>query len=120
MSALPDGTYEGIILSSKPSPKHKIHVLTIRLLTGEHIEPMMYGGRSGAVVLARAALKFVGIGQPWLANPDRAVPLPVLKITLAFDEKYPERNRVVSVAKTGENMLCDVREAVLRTDWTGF
>ena len=120
MSALPDGTYEGIILSSKPSPKHRIHVLTIRLLNGEHIEPMMYGGRPAAVVLARAKLRFMGSDQPWLANPDRSVPLPVLKITLAFDRKYPERNRLVSVVGTGENMLCDVRDVEVRKDFAAF
>jgi len=120
MSALPEGSYKGVILSSKPSPKHRIHVLSIRLLTGEQIEAMMYGGRPCAVVLARAQLRFSGIGEPWLPNQDRAVPLPVLNLNLDFDQKYPDRNRLVSVTCTGESVLCDVREAVLRKDFAEF
>jgi hypothetical protein len=120
MSALPEGTYQGIVLSSKPSPKHKIHVVTIRLLNGEQIEAVIYGGRGCAVMLAQAALKFSEAGQPWLPNPDRTVPLPVLKIELDFDQRWPDRNRILSVSRTGDTVLCDVRDVLPRTDFAAF
>ena len=122
MSALPEGRYQGIVLSSTPSPKHRLHTIHARLLNGEQIEVVMYGGlnREHATLLALARLRFNGVGQPWLPDPDRTVPLPVLNMDLSFEQKYPDRNRVLRVKRTGEFLPCDVRFVQGRMDWAEF
>jgi hypothetical protein len=120
MSALPEGRYQGILLASYPSPKHRLHRLPCRLLTGEQIELVMFNGRAHSVALGQARLKFNGYGEPWLPDPDRTIPLPVLNLDLAFDEKYPERNRLLKAHRTGEYLPCDVREAETRKDFIEF
>lgn len=121
MAALPDGRYEGLVLASHPSPKHRIHRIDVRLMkTGEHIEVMMFDGRDHAVMLGRARLKFNGYGQPWLPDQDRTKPLPVLIMDLQFDPRYPDRNRLIKASRTGEEVVCDVRQAPARTDYAEF
>jgi hypothetical protein len=120
MPALPEGRYRGVIFSSTPSPKHRLHTMQMRLLNGEQIEVVMYGGREHAVVLAHARLRFTGVGKPWLLDSEREEPLPVLNIDLAFDQKYPERNRVLRAARTGEFVPCDVRVVPARADFAAF
>lgn len=120
MSALPEGRYQGILLSSHPSPKHRLHRLACRLLTGEQIEVVMFNGREHSMALGQARLKFNRYGEPWLPDPDRTIPLPVLNLDLAFDQKYPDRNRLIKARRTGEFVQCDVREAQLRTDFAEF
>jgi hypothetical protein len=90
--------------------------MQVRLLTGEHIEVVMFSGRAHSVALGQARLRFNGYGKPWLPDPDRAVSVPVLNLDLAFDQKHPDRNRLLKAHRTGEFLLCDVRvEPVTQT-----
>jgi len=121
MSALPEGRYEGLVLASRPTPRHRMYHVDIRLTkTGEQIEAVMFSGRDHAVMLGLARLKFVAYGQPWLPDQDRSKPLPVLVLDLSFDQKYPDRNRLTRARRTGVEVVCDVREAPARTDFAEF
>ena len=120
MPALPDGRYQGVALGCYPSPKYRLHRVFFRLLTGEHIECVMFNGREHAVMLNAGKLRFTGYHEPWLADPDRTVPLHVLNIDLAFDPAYPDRNKLIKVKRTGELLVCDARMTADRKDYTEF
>ena len=121
MPALPEGTYTGIVLSSKPTKRNRLHYMDVLLYpNNERVEVVAFDGRVRAVMLGNARLKFQGVGQPWLPPADRSVPLPVLSIELGFNPKHPEHNHLINTRRTGEFVTCDIRHNLARMDFEEF